>query len=116
AAAVFEQGLAVFPDNEELHHHLAKAYMEVPDVEHSIAVYHRIRDRWPASWVATANLAWILATSPDRRFRRGKEAIALAEEACQATGYREPQVLNTLAAAYAEAHQYDEAVRTAEQA
>jgi tetratricopeptide (TPR) repeat protein len=116
AAEVFEQALVAFPDSEEIHHHLAKNYMDVPDIERAIAAYRRIRARWPKSWIASANLAWILATAPDRSFRRGQEAIALAEEACQATGNRHPQALNTLAAAYAEAGRFEDAARKAEQA
>lgn len=54
------------------------------------------------------NIAWILATSPDRRLRDGRRAVALAEKAAAHT----PDVnfMDTLAAAYAEAGRYDEAV------
>jgi tetratricopeptide (TPR) repeat protein len=116
AAASFEAALRRFPDSEEIHHHRAKAYMEIPDLPRSIAAYKEIRKRWPQSWVATANLAWILATAPDPRFRDGKEAVALADVAVQATSGREPQALNTLAAAYAQAGRFEDALRTANQA
>ncbi|MGD8267056.1 MAG: tetratricopeptide repeat protein [Desulfobacterales bacterium] len=54
------------------------------------------------------NIAWILATSPERRLRDGRRAVALAEKAVAHT----PDVnfMDTLAAAYAEAGRYDEAV------
>ena len=54
------------------------------------------------------NIAWILATSPERRLRDGRRAVALAEKAAAHT----PDVnfMDTLAAAYAEAGRYDEAV------
>ncbi|MBL0713556.1 MAG: tetratricopeptide repeat protein, partial [Desulfosarcina sp.] len=54
------------------------------------------------------NIAWILATSPDRRLRDGQRAVALAEKAVA----HAPDVnfMDTLAAAYAEAERYDEAV------
>ena len=61
-------------------------------------------------------LAWILATSPDDTQRNGAEAVQLAERACDLTQHRQHEYLDTLAAAYAEAGRFDEAVRTAEQA
>ena len=54
------------------------------------------------------NIAWILATSPDRRLRDGRRAVALAEKAAAHT----PDVnfMDTLATAYAEAGRFEEAV------
>jgi tetratricopeptide (TPR) repeat protein len=62
------------------------------------------------------NLAWILATSPLADVRRGPEAAALAERACELTRRNEAVLLGTLAAAYAEAGEFDKAVATAEEA
>jgi len=62
------------------------------------------------------NLAWIRATSEDPRVRDGSEAVRLAQRACQLTGHREVNTLDTLAAAYAEAGRFAEAVQTARQA
>src|SRR5439155_26860248 len=61
---------------------------------------------------AVANLlAWIHATNPDARWRNGTEAVRLAEHACALTGYRDPDLLDTLAAAYAAAGRFDDAVK-----
>ncbi len=62
------------------------------------------------------NLAWLLATSADTGLRNGSEAVYLAQRACTLTDSNEPQLLGTLAAAYAEAGQFPEAVSTAEKA
>jgi tetratricopeptide (TPR) repeat protein len=61
-------------------------------------------------------LAWILATCPDPKVRDGKEASRLAEEANARAGGRDPRVLDTLAAAYAEAGRFDEAAKTIKRA
>lgn len=62
------------------------------------------------------NLAWILATHPDEKLRDGKEAVRLAERACQLTHSARPLMLGTLAAAYAETGQFTNAVETARRA
>jgi Flp pilus assembly protein TadD len=62
------------------------------------------------------NLAWVLAASPDAELRNGAEAVRLAERACELTHYGEPLFIGTLAAAYAEAGRFPEAVTTAEKA
>ena len=60
---------------------------------------------------ACNELAWILATCPDDKVRDGKRAIKLATRACEFTNWKVGNYLDTLAAAYAEAGQFDEAVR-----
>jgi tetratricopeptide (TPR) repeat protein len=58
-------------------------------------------------------LAWRYATSRDARWRNGAEAVRLAEHACQVTSNTDADLLDTLAAAYAEVGRYADAVRTA---
>ena len=62
------------------------------------------------------NLAWMLATCPDDQVRNGAQAIQYAERACELTQNKQPVTLGTLAAAYAEAGRFDEAVATAQKA
>ena len=62
------------------------------------------------------NLAWILATSPDEAVRDGNEAVRHAERACHLTAFKQTGMLSTLAAAYAEAGRFPEAIATAETA
>jgi spermidine synthase len=57
------------------------------------------------------NLAWILATDPDPRLRNGAEAVEWATKICELDGYKSLALLDTLAAAFAEAGRFDEAVR-----
>jgi cytochrome c-type biogenesis protein CcmH/NrfG len=72
----------------------------------------------PGNSEALNSLAWILATNRGAEIRDGKEAVDLAERACQglSQGQDRPGRLDTLAAAYAEAGRYPEAVATAHQA
>jgi len=56
------------------------------------------------------NLAWLLATCPDSRLRNGQEAVDLATWACEATQWRSPNCLGTLAAACAEMGDFTQAL------
>ena len=64
----------------------------------------------------TKNLAWILATCSDEQVRNGEEAMYFAEILCKNTNYKNPEHMYVLAAAYAEAERFDDAVRTAREA
>lgn len=55
------------------------------------------------------NLAWVLATSPDESVRDGSRAIELATKACELTEYKLAHILSTLAAAYAESGDFENA-------
>lgn len=55
------------------------------------------------------NYAWALATSPVAAYRDGPAAIRYARRACELTSWKSAPELDTLAAAYAEAGQFDKA-------
>ncbi|MDJ0840889.1 MAG: tetratricopeptide repeat protein [Acidobacteriota bacterium] len=65
---------------------------------------------------ALNNLAWVLATDPDETLRDGAEAVALAERARDLSQGKNAGYLDTLAAAYARAGRFQDAVAAAEQA
>ena len=60
--------------------------------------------------------AWVLATCPDASIRNGTEALALAQRVVKASRGKDPSILDTLAAAYAEVGRFSEAAQTARQA
>ncbi len=62
---------------------------------------------WPAPQAA---LAWILATHPEPSRRRPHEAIQLGRRAVRMTREQDPRMLDVLAAAYAAAGDFDQAV------
>ena len=79
----------------------------------AIEYYRRALESNTNSVPALNNLAWLLATVPDPRFRNGREAVYLAERACELTQYQEAFAMGTLAAAYAEAKRTNDAISTA---
>ena len=70
----------------------------------------------PNSTMAMNNLVWMLATCPDTKVRNGARAVELGERLCEMTGYQAAVAVGTLAAAYAEAGRFDEAIATAQEA
>ena len=65
---------------------------------------------------ACNSLAWLLATHPPAQGGDPARAVALAQRACEFTGNRWAGYLDTLAAAYAAAGRFGEAIATAEKA
>src|SRR5262249_55018159 len=56
------------------------------------------------------NLAWLLSTGPDESLRNGAKAVELAARLNQVTNRNNPFFIRTLAAAYAEAGRFENAV------
>ena len=55
--------------------------------------------------------AWFLATYPDAAYARSKEAIEHATRACELTEWKDASRLGTLAAAYARAGEFEQAIQ-----
>ena len=60
--------------------------------------------------------AWFRATCPKQVFRDGKEAARLARQACHLSHWQDPNMIDTLAAAYAENGDFQRACAFQEQA
>jgi tetratricopeptide (TPR) repeat protein len=76
----------------------------IEDLNRGIALGNRSPQAYNA-------LAWVLATSPRDTLRDGARARQLAQTACELSGWKEAYIIDTLAAAHAEAGEFDEAVR-----
>ncbi len=61
-------------------------------------------------------LAWVLSTAPDEQVRDGKRAVGLALKACDLTQNQIAEMVDTLAAAYAETGNFELAVSSSEKA
>ena len=79
-------------------------------------VFHGLRTLYFTPPEVLNDQAWRLATSPDRKVRDGITAVLLAQLACKATHFHEATMVGTLAAAYAEAGRFDDAILTAQKA
>jgi tetratricopeptide (TPR) repeat protein len=85
-------------------------------VREAMTHYEEALEIAPDSVLALNNLAWILSASPDDKVRDGAKAVGLAEQAVQYSGDKNAMFMRTLAAAYAEAGRFAEALQTAARA
>jgi spermidine synthase len=86
------------------------------DFAAAVASYRLALKSHPKMPVLLNNLAWLLATCPDASLRNGPEAVQYAERACELTHYWQTLLIGTLAAAYAEAGRFDDAIAMAQKA
>ena len=87
----------------------ADAYLSFGKQAEAIADYEKALEMQPEDSGILNNLAWVLATSPDDKLRDGKRAIELATKATEVTEQKEAHILSTLAAAYAETGDFEQA-------
>jgi Flp pilus assembly protein TadD len=84
--------------------------------ECAVQAYRSALALQPDSPEVLNNLAWILATCPQADLRDGAEAVRLAGRACELTRFERALMVGTLAAAYAQAGRFDDAVAAAQKA
>ena len=112
----YSRSLQINPDDALAHEGLAASFCHEGLIEKCIAEYREALRLFPDLRTSLNNLSWVLATTSDQKNRNGVEAVKLAEQACKQTDYQNPFALDTLAAAYAAADRYPDAVRTAQKA
>ena len=116
AAKEFSAVLQKAPEDSRAHYQLALALTGQGKSREAVEHYRRGLKSFENIPAGLNNLAWILATYPDPQVRNGPEAVTLAEKACTLTDYKEAIFVGTLAAAYAEARRFAEALDAAEKA
>jgi tetratricopeptide (TPR) repeat protein len=104
------------PQVEQVHAQLRRILLLVAREPDALQRLREIAASAPDSPRMLDELAWLLATYPDPKARDGTEAVRLAERACALTVRRIPALLDTLAAAYAEAGDFPRAISVAEEA
>ncbi len=85
-------------------------------IEEAIQYYRKALDVDSNNPIALNNLAWILATASKSELRNGEEGVQFAVKAVNLTAWRQPILIGTLAAAYAEAGRFSQAIEMAKTA
>ncbi len=112
----FLKAIEIEPLNDRAHHNLAQAYHSKGNISEAVKHYREALQLNPVSAETLAGLSWILATSSKDQFRDGAEAVRLVRRACELTNYNDAEMVNVLAAAYAENSQFEDAVQTSQHA
>ncbi len=112
----FRKAQQIQPSFTQAHIDLGDALLQKGQLDEAIVQFQMALELQTNSSYILNNLAWIRAANAQERFRNGAEAVRLAERACQVTDYKVPLMIGTLAAAYAEAGRFDDAMAAAERA
>lgn len=111
-----EHALKIDPDSAVARVRMGIVLHKKKDYARQIAVLREGAQRGSDSIELFNNLAYALATCPIDSLRDGSESVQFATRALKLSGERHPSILDTLAAAYAEAGQFDNAIQTAQEA
>jgi tetratricopeptide (TPR) repeat protein len=90
--------------------------LALADLDKVIALLDKVVPIRPNLANALKSRAWLRATCPDAEYRDSKAAVASATRACDLTGWKDASCLATLAAALAEAGDFQGAVKRQEEA
>jgi tetratricopeptide (TPR) repeat protein len=111
-----EKAEEINPRNTQTYYNLGAAFYMQGKVTEALAEWRAGLHVDPEDLPLLSQAAWVLATNPEASVRNGSEAVELAARAVKLSGAKDPAILDTLAAAYAEAGRFPEAVETARQA
>ena len=112
----WEWALRLNPDLAEAHSDLGLALEQTGKVPEAITHYEQALRIKPDSSEVQNNLAWLLATLTPSEGGDPTRAVTLAERICKLTNNRAVPYLDTLAAAYASAGRFNDAVTSAQKA
>lgn len=111
ALSHYVQALQIKPDIAGAHYQLGTAMLSAKQDPAVAMKYLETAVHYAPDWTDALNtLSWALATHPDAKIRNGNEAVTLATRAVSVTRGNDPGLLDTLAAAYAEARKFSNAV------
>jgi Flp pilus assembly protein TadD len=110
AVAHYRRALEIQPDNAAAHNSLALVSAGQGRNDQALTHYRKAVELQPGNAEFQKNLAWLRATCPETSLRNGAEAVELAQQANRLSGGQRADILDTLAAAYAEAGWFPEAL------
>ena len=112
----YQKALEIQPDYADAHRNLA-TYLTKAGRFHEAIEHGKTAARLAPNNAQLASfVAWLMATRQTSEKGDPQQAVELAQQACALTARRDASCLDTLAAAYASAARFDDAVVTANEA
>jgi len=111
AIADYNEAIRRNPGFADAYYGRGLAYRHKGDWGRALADYNEVIRLKPDFAQAYINLSWLLAVCPDANLRNGMKAVGYAKIACKLSGWKIPVYFNALAVAYAEAGNFDDAVK-----
>jgi tetratricopeptide (TPR) repeat protein len=109
----YRAAILLNPNHAEAHNNLGTAFAMRGNFAGALDEFRAAHKLNPKLLIAANSLAWILSTHPNPRFRNGAEAVEVAQRAVEFTKEKDFNALEILAAAYAEAGKFSEAIKSA---
>jgi tetratricopeptide (TPR) repeat protein len=116
ALADFSEAIRLDPSYVEAYNDRGLTWSNKKEYAKAIADYNEAIRLGPSFAAAFNNRAWLWATCPHERFRDGKKAVESANRAGELDGWKEIEIITTLAASYAESGDFAKAVEWQENA
>ena len=116
AIEIYDEILRKDPANALALRSRADSLLNTGQQSEAVKAYEDARQHLPEDSGILNNLAWVLATSPDDSLRNAERSLELATKACEITDYKAAHIMSTLAAAYAEQGDFENAVKYSTQA
>ena len=116
AVVCFNEFIKRKQDDAEAYEDLGTAYAQMGKYEKAIESWNKAMELKSDNAKVLNNLAWLLATVGDVSSQNAARAVELAERSCELDSNKRPEFMDTLAAAYAAAGRFEDAVKTAMQA